>query len=199
MYSQLTLAQVPSPQHTFISARNLSRMFTAKTNVSVANPKKLVRLQRSSTLAFLCLGHRLFSFYDEKQSQNYSVAAQMASTTCSPSHLLLRVKRGNFYFPLKTNPLGSGGSGHSPGPGAAVSLAPYPAQPHLHAAILRQEFPSAWRHSDCQPQETRGDHTLLPLLSSPPPRHCLSNTGSAFKTNKQTDFRDFCLLNTKAL
>lgn len=47
---------------TFISAKNLSRMLTARTKVSVANPKKFVRLQRSSTFVFLSLGHRVFSF-----------------------------------------------------------------------------------------------------------------------------------------
>lgn len=95
VYSQLTLQQVPfPPKFTFIRARNLSKMLTAKTNVSVENPKKLVRLQRSSTLAFLCLGHRVFSFCGKKSK----VRTEQQRTVNTPTAILLRLKGNDSLF-----------------------------------------------------------------------------------------------------
>ena len=88
----VTLQQVlfPPPHSTFMRARNLSRMLTAKTNVSVAKPKKLVRLQRSSTLAFLCLGHRAFSFYSKKSQNVIAVTVRTANPPEGKFYLGLR-------------------------------------------------------------------------------------------------------------
>lgn len=80
----------PPPHSTFMRARNLSRMLTAKTNVSVAKPKKLVRLQRSSTLAFLCLGHRAFSFYSKKSQNVIAVTVRTANPPEGKFYLGLR-------------------------------------------------------------------------------------------------------------
>jgi hypothetical protein len=48
-------------------AKNLSRILTARTKVSVQDPKKLVKLFKSFTLAFLNLEHKVLSFCNRNQ------------------------------------------------------------------------------------------------------------------------------------
>ena len=57
--------------NTFIRAKNLSKILTAKTKVSVQDPKKLVKLLKSSTLAFLNLGHKVLSVCNKNQKPKF--------------------------------------------------------------------------------------------------------------------------------
>lgn len=63
--------------NTFIRAKNLSKILTARTKVSVQDPKKLVKLLKSSTLAFLNLGHKVLSFCNENQEPKFIIFLEL--------------------------------------------------------------------------------------------------------------------------
>lgn len=180
-------------------------MLTAKTNVSVAKPKKLVRLQRSSTLAFLCLGHSVFSFYGKKSKVRIIQWQQWQLQPLTPQVIFyldqkeaiiffrkyfIPLKKKFRYLRFKTHAQGTKITARS-----WVSLLKYPAQPHFQVRTCYfKTIVTKCVQYTATPDLMETEMTNLSLVSSLPTCQYLSNKSSAYKTTNQTDFRGFVSL-----